>query len=185
MWTWRYSLHASRGIVSLYSTSTRTTMKTKFLILVCLSATLLACDAEDETSPLWGIDYSSENASSFAMGSVDQFISSSKTVYIAKAAGMRCSGGNVFDLSYTFESGDLLELKILKKTLDVNFHFPGDEGENQLLSATFNGEVLNLSESKVTVEPRTEENKFATIAKLQTVDNVLFDGAITRVPLLK
>jgi hypothetical protein len=160
-------------------------MKTKLLILVCLSATLLACDAEDEISPLWGIDYSSENTSSFAMGSVEQFISTTKTVYIAKSAAVRCSGGNVFELSYAFESGDLLKLKILKATVDLNYTFPGIEGENQLLSATFNGEAMNLSESRVTVQPRTEENKFAIITKLQTVDKGVFDGAITRVPLLK
>lgn len=160
-------------------------MKTKLLILVCLSATLLACDAENEISPLWGIDYSSENTSSFAMGSVDQFISSTKTVYIAKAAAVRCAGGNVYDLSYTFESGDYLELKMLKATPDLNYHFPGKEGENQLLSATFNGEAMNLAESKVTIQPRTEENKFATITTLNTIDKGVFDGAISRVPLLK
>lgn len=160
-------------------------MKTKLLIVVCLSATLLACDAEDEISPLWGIDYSSENTSSFAMGSVEQFVSTTKTVYITKTAAVRCSGSNIFQLSYAFESGDVLELKILKATVDFNYNFPGNDGENQLLSATFNGVAMNLAESKVTVQPRTEENKFATITKLQTVDNGIFDGAITRVPLLK
>ncbi len=160
-------------------------MKTKFWILVSLSAILLACGAEDETSPLWGIDYSGENESGFAMGSVDQFISDTKTVYIAKSAAVRCSAGRVFDLTYTFESGDVLILKLSKETLDLNYHYPGQEGANQLLSATFNGSVLNLLESKVTVQPRTAENKFATLTMLHTADKGLFDGAITRVPLLK
>jgi hypothetical protein len=160
-------------------------MKTKTLLLISLSAILLACSAEDETSPLWGIDYSAENASGFAMGSVDQFISNTKTVYTIKAASVRAVGGDVFDLSYTFESGDLMELKIAKNSVDMNYYFPGTTGENQLLSAKFNGETLTLGESTITVQPRTEENKFATTTKLQTIDRGLFDGSITRVPLLK
>ena len=39
--------------------------------------------------------------------------------------------------------------------------------------------------TKVSIQPRTEENKLATIAKIYTVDKGLFDGAIGRVPLLK
>jgi hypothetical protein len=55
-----------------------------------------------------------------------------------------------------------------------------------LLSATLNGEILSLTEeSKVSVQPRTDENKLATLAKLQTSNMGLFDGSIGRVPLLK
>jgi hypothetical protein len=40
-------------------------------------------------------------------------------------------------------------------------------------------------ESSVSVQPRTDENKLVTLAKLQTVNMGLFDGVIGRVPLLK
>ena len=162
-------------------------MKTKLLLLlVSLSAILGACSAEDELrSPLWGIDYSDENSSGFAMGAVEQFIGDSKTTYIVKMANLRCAEGDVYTLLYTFESGDAMELRIAKKTIDYNYTFPANEGGNQLLGVTFNGEMLNLAESKVSIQPRTEENKLATIAKIQTVNKGLFDGAIGRVPLLK
>ena len=161
-------------------------MKTNLLLLVCLSVLLFSCTTEDQKiSPLWGIDFSAENSASFATGTLEQYIGQTKTTYIVKTANLRCTGGDVFALTYMFESGDAMELRIAKRTVDYNYTFPGNVGSNQLLSATLNGIALNLGESKVTVQPRTEENKLATAAKLQTTDKGLFDGAIGRVPLLK
>jgi hypothetical protein len=160
-------------------------MKTPLLLLVSLSVILGACSADDERSPLWGIDFSGENSSGFAMGSVDQFLDETKTTYIVKTANLRCAGGDVYTLLYTFESGEEMAITIVKKTIDYNYIFPGNEGENQLLSVTFNAETLGLAEGKVSIQPRTEENKLSTITKLLTVSNAVFNGAIGRVPLLK
>ena len=161
-------------------------MKTTLLLLVSLSVVLSACSTEDEViSPLWGIDFSAENSSGFATGSVEQFIGQSKTTYIIKTANLRCSGGDVYSLLYTFETGETMELNISKKTIDYFYYFPGAPGSNQLLAAKFNGVALNLDESKVTIQPRTEENKLATSTKLLTLDESLFDGSVGRVPLLK
>lgn len=161
-------------------------MKTIILLLVSLPVILFSCTTEDEViSPLWGIDFSAENSSGFATGSVEQFVGQAKTTYIIKTANLRCSGGDVHTLLYTFESGETMELKITKKTTDFIYYYPGTAASNQLLAATFNGVVLNLGESKVTVQPRTEENKLATVTKLQTTDEGLFDGAVGRVPLLR
>ncbi len=160
-------------------------MKTSLLVLVSLSAVLLACSAEDELSSIWGIDYSAETASAFAMGSVNQYNGESKSIYIVKNASMRCTGGDAFSLHYLFENGETLEIQLVKKTVDYNYTFPGSEGSNLLLSVQFNGEKLNLKESKVTIQPRTAENKLATLTKVYTLDKGVFDGAIGRVPLLK
>lgn len=119
------------------------------------------------------------------MGSVDQYQAATKTSYIVKMASLRSAGDDVFALSYTFESGDALELRIVKRTPGSDYPFPGDEGQNQLLSAVFNGRELDLVDSKVSIQPRTEENKLATATKLQTSAEVVFDGTIGRVPLLK
>ena len=163
-------------------------MKTRLLLLLSVSVVLGACGTEDVTplSPVWGIDFSSENTAGFAMGTVDKFSGESKTTYVVKTANLRCAGDDVYKLQYTFESGDNMVLTLAKRTIDYNFAFPGKSEENQLISVTFNDELLNLSaESKISVQPRTEENKLATITKLQTVGTGLFDGAIGRVPLLK
>ena len=160
-------------------------MKTKLLLLVSLSVFLGACSTEESLSPQWGIDYSSESTSSFAMGSVDQYQAESKTSYIVKMANLRSAGDDIYSLSYTFESGDALELRIVKRVPGSDYTFPGDAEGNQLLSATFNGQSLRLVDSKVSIQPRTEENKLATATKLQTSEEVVFDGTIGRVPLVK
>jgi hypothetical protein len=161
-------------------------MKTKLLILICLSVAMGACTTEEELSPLWGIEYSDENSTGFASGSVSQFIDQSKSTYIAKTGAMREVNTGVFTLSFTFESGESMEIKVIKRTIDQNFYYPGNDGGNQLLSAIFQSELLSLdASSKITIQPRTEENKLATIAKIYTVNNGLFEGAIGRVPLLK
>jgi len=162
-------------------------MKTKLLLLISLSVSIGACSTEEEVlSPLWGIEYSEEHSASFAMGSINQYIGQTKTTYIVKTAQLRNVSANVFTLLYTFDSGEAMELKVVKRTIDHNFWFPGNDGGNQLLSVIFKGELLSLdSDSKVSIQPRTEENKVATIASLYTPNIGLFDGAIGRVPLLK
>lgn len=160
-------------------------MKT-LLRLIVLSVAIGACTAEEDLSPLWGIEYSAENSMGFASGSVNQFIDQTKSTYIAKTASMREVSSGVFMLSYTFESGESMEIKVIKRTIDTNFYYPGNDGGNQVVSAIFQGELLSLdANTKVSIQPRTEENKLATIAKIYTVDKGLFDGAIGRVPLLR
>jgi hypothetical protein len=161
-------------------------MKT-LLLLIGLSVALGACTTEDElASSIWGIEYSDENSAGFASGSVYQFIDQTKSTYVAKTASMREVNNNVFTLSYTFDGGETMDIKIIKRSIDTNFYYPGNEGGNQLLSVIFNGELLSLdTDSKITIQPRTEENKLATIAKINTVDKGVYDGAIGRVPLLK
>jgi hypothetical protein len=162
-------------------------MKTTLLFLVCLSVMLGACGTEDEViSPLWGITYSEANTSGFATGTVDQYVGDTKTTYLIKSAMLRNINADVYVLQYNFESGDVIEIRIAKRTVDRNYTFPGAGGENQLLSATLNGEILQLTtESRISVEPRTGENKVATLPKLLTKNFGVFDGAIGRVPLLK
>ena len=161
-------------------------MKRTLLLLLSLSVFLGACSTEEEkASHQWGIDFSSESTSGYAMGSVDQYKAETKTSYIVKMANLRSAGDDVFALAYTFESGDALELRIVKKSPGSDYFFPGNAGENQLLSATFNGKPLLLVDSRVSIQPRTDENKLATATKLQTSEEVVFDGTIGRVPLLK
>lgn len=162
-------------------------MKTRLMHLICLSVAIVACSPEEEPeSPLWGIEYSDPNSTGFASGSVNQFIDQTKSTYIAKTASLREVGSGVFMLSYTFESGESMDIKVIKRTIDQNFYYPGNDGGNQLVTAIFNGELLSLADNtKLSIQPRTEENKLATLAKIYTVDKGLFDGAIGRVPLLK
>lgn len=161
-------------------------MKTKLLLLICLSVAIGACTTEEDLSPLWGIEYSDENSTGFASGTVNQFIDQTKSTYVAKTASMREVNSGVFMLSFTFESGETMDIKVIKRTIDTNFYYPGNDGGNQIITAIFQGDLLSLdANTKVSIQPRTEENKLAVIGKLYTTDKGLFDGAIGRVPLLK
>lgn len=134
---------------------------------------------------MWGIDFSEESASGFAIGSVDKQNDGTKITYIAKAANLQHVKDDVYLLTYAFQSGDQLQLTITKKTADYNFHFPGTTTENQIIVAMFNGETLDLIDSDVSIQPRTEENKLYTVTNLHTTSTGDFNGSIGRIPLLK
>ena len=87
-------------------------MKTNLLLLVCLSVLVFSCATEDDMISPWGIDFSTENSSGFATGTLEQYIGQAKTTYTIKTANLRCAGGDVFALTYTFESGDVMEVKL-------------------------------------------------------------------------
>jgi len=147
---------------------------------------LFACtEGEERDAPLWGIDYSDASTSGFAIGSVDKQNAGTKTTYIAKAANLQLVKDDIYQLTYAFDSGDQLQITVTKKTADYNYHFPGTASENQIIVALFNGETLDLSESAIAIQPRTEENKFYTVANLHTNNAGDFNGTVGRVPLLK
>lgn len=134
---------------------------------------------------MWGIDFSDEATSGFAIGSVDKQNDGAKITYIAKAANVQHVKDDVYLLTYAFQSGDQLQLTITKKTEDYNYHFPGTTTENQIIVALFNGETLDLTTSNISIQPRTEENKLYTVTNLHTTSFGDFNGTIGRVPLLE
>jgi len=134
---------------------------------------------------MWGIDFSEVASSGFAIGSVDKQNDGSKITYIAKAANVQHVKDDVYLLTYAFQSGDQLQLTITKKTADYNYHFPGTATENQIIVAMFNGETLDLKDSDLSIQPRTEENKLYTVTNLHTTTAGDFNGTIGRVPLLE
>ncbi|WP_160143701.1 hypothetical protein [Chryseolinea soli] len=161
-------------------------MKTRLLLLLSVSVLLFACtEGEDRESPMWGIDFSDEASSGFAIGSVDKQNDGAKITYIAKAANVQHVKDDVYLLTYAFQSGDQLQLTITKKTTDYNYHFPGTTTENQIIVAMFNGETLDLIASDVSIQPRSEENKLYTVTNLHTTSSGDFNGTIGRVPLLE
>jgi outer membrane lipoprotein-sorting protein len=161
-------------------------MKTRFLLLISLSVFLFQCGTDEETkSPVWGVDFSTESAINFAEGSIDQQNAGPKVTYILNAASLRQKEDKFYTVSFTFENGEILQLEITKKTEDFNYHFPGNDSENQLISATFNGSVLELSESAMSIQPRLEENKLEVVANMHTLNAGDFNGTLSRVPLIK
>jgi hypothetical protein len=164
-------------------------MKTKFLFLIGLSTLFFQCSTEEDVtkkSPLWGVEFSEESTASYVQGALEQQNAGPKVTYIANGGALRQTDvEGVYTISFTFENGESLELAITKKTADYNYHFPGVEAENQLISAIFNGDALDLKESAVAIQPHKEENKFHIITNMHTLDAGDFNGTLTRIPLLK
>jgi hypothetical protein len=160
-------------------------MKTKLSLLICLSAVLFQCATEEETkSPLWGIDFSTESATIYAEGAIEQLNGGSKVMYIVNTASLRETEG-LYNISFTFENGESIQLVVTKKTANLDYHYPGTESENQLVSAIFNGSALDLTESSISVQPHLEENKLHIITNVNTLNAGKFNGTLSRVPLVK
>lgn len=164
-------------------------MKTKLLFLITLSTLLFQCSTEEDVtkkSPLWGVEFSEESTATFVQGALEQENAGPKVIYIANAGAVRQTEvDGVYTISFTFENGESLELAVTKKTTDYNYHFPGIESENQLISAVFNGDALDLKESSIAIQPHQEENKFHIITNMHTLNAGDFNGTLTRIPLLK
>jgi hypothetical protein len=162
-------------------------MKTNIVLLISLSVALFQCSTEAEItkSPIWGVDYSAESTTGFAQGSIEQQTDGTKTIYIVSSGELREGEENFYTVSFTFENGGSLQLGIIKKTADYNYHFPGNESANQLVSATFNGKALDLTESSISIQPDLGDNKLHIITKMHTLNVGDLNGMLSRIPLLK
>jgi hypothetical protein len=121
----------------------------------------------------------------YAQGALEQQNSGPKVTYVVHAASLRQSEEDIYNISFTFENGETLQLSITKKTADYNYHFPGTDLENQLISAVFNGNPLDLKASSISIQPDEGENKLHVITNMHTFNAGDFNGTLSRVPLLK
>ncbi len=162
-------------------------MKTKIVLLISLSVILFQCSTEEKIakSPLWGVDFSDESTVAFAQGSIEQYNGGPKIIYIVNEGSLRQAEESLYTISFTCENGESLQLVVTKKTAEYSYHFPGNESENQLVSASFNGTPLDLKESSIDIQPHPEENKLHIITNMHTLNAGDFNGILTRVPLLK
>ncbi len=162
-------------------------MKTKIVLLISLSVILFQCSTEEKIakSPLWGVDYSEESTTAFVQGTIEQQNDGPKTIYIVNEGSLRPDQNDRHTIYLRFENGESLQLLVTKKTMDNNYHFPGQESDNQLLSAVFNGDLLELKESSISIQPRLEENKLHVITNVHTLNAGDFNGTLSRIPLLK
>jgi hypothetical protein len=160
-------------------------MKTRILLLIGLGLILFQCTEENVAkSPLWGVDFSEEATSTFAQGAIEQQNDGPKVVHIVNNGSLRQTEGELYTISFSFENGETLQLTVTKKTSDYNYHFPGSESGNQLVSATFNGNALSLTESSISIQPRQDDNKLNVVTNMHTLDAGDFNGTLTRVPLI-
>jgi hypothetical protein len=159
----------------------------KATIFLLIAVLLIQCNTEEKISKstLWGIDFSDSNTTVFAQGTIEKQNPEVKIVYVVSEGALRQVEDNLYSIDLTFDNGESLKLIVAKKTNDYNFHFPGSDAENQLVTAVFNGATLNLSESAIAIQPELGDNKLNIVTNMHTVDAGDFNGTLTRIPLLQ
>jgi hypothetical protein len=161
-------------------------MKTRILLLISLSVFLYKCTTPVEPqSPIWGVEFSTESAIPLAQGSIEKENAGVQVIYIVNSGYLMEGDGGLNTISFTFENGESMQLIVTKKTANYNCNFPGNETENQIVSAIFNGDTLALKESSISIQPHLEENKLHILTDMHTVAAGDFNGTLTRIPLLK
>jgi len=157
------------------------------LHILAISVFIFGCHHQDTVAPAvnWGINSSGLDKAALATGSIDMQNNGPHVTYdIAAAYVSKVSGANVFKITFKFTSTDSLMLIIAKNTNDYNYHFPASAKENQLLYVVFDRDTLELSESAVSIQPRSQSNTFSTVTNIHTSDHGDFNGTIENVILL-
>jgi len=159
----------------------------KPLRILAISIFIFGCHHHDGVAPVanWGINASSLDKAALATGSIDMQNNGPQVSYdIAAAYVSKVSGDNIFKVTFKFTSSDSLMLIVAKNTNDYNYHSSAGERENQLLYVVFDRDTLELSESAVSIQPRSESNTFSTVTNIHTTDHDDFNGTIENVVLI-
>ena len=142
--------------------------------------------ANKNVSSDWGVHYSTKDNAAHALGSLDKQNSGPKVTYIVDTAYLRhLKQAYTYQVMYKFTTPDSLQLVLVKVTSDYNYHYPKPGTENQLLYAIFNRDTLDLKESALSVQPRSDGGSFTTVINLHTNNAGDFNGTIDKVVLIQ
>lgn len=155
--------------------------------IVLFSILLVGCDNVDgePSSTGWGIIVSPGEGAGRAYGYISLQTTESIGTYLIDSAYVRAIGHGMYQLMYKFTSSDSLQVIVVKRTPDFNFHYPKPDTVNQLLYGLFNADSLALDVSSVAIQPVFESQTFHTVTNLRTIDNGKIYGTVDGVPLIK
>jgi len=159
-------------------------MRFPLLMAVGLIAILSACHDDDDNGSPWGIGQSDPGTALTATGSIDRQ-NPGKTTYTVREAFLVQGDKDSHILRYIFTSNDSLDLIIVKRTQDYNYHSVTAANDNLLASALFNGNALTMgSGAAVSIQPRPSENRFSTVVNVHTAELGDFNGTVEHVPYI-
>lgn len=159
-------------------------MRAGFLAITLCVVFAVACKDDDHEGSYWGIDHVGADAMVGAKGTIDQQNAGPKVTYTVESAYLTTLENGSHLLHYRFTSHDSLELVIGKRSADYNYHSVATSDENILLSVSFNNTPMPLKESDVSIQPRSDENRFHTVVNVHTQDKGDFNGTVNSVPLI-
>ncbi len=158
-------------------------MRFSALLAVGLIVFLTACHDDDDNGSPWGIGQSDPITALTATGSIDRQ-NPGKTTYTVKEAFLVEADNGAHILRYIFTSNDSLDLVVVKRTQDYNYHAVTDASQNVLAYAILNGDTLSLGTgAAVAIQPRPSENRFNTVVNVHTEIGD-FNGTVEHVPYI-
>lgn len=159
-------------------------MRAGFLAITLYVVLAVACSDDDHEGSYWGVDHAGADAIVHAEGTIDQQNAGPKVTYTVESAYLTTLENGTHLLHYRFTSQDSLELLIGKRSADYNYHSDATSDQNVLLSVAFNNSAMALEGSAVSIQPRSDENRFHTVVNVHTLDKGDFNGTINGVPLV-
>ena len=155
------------------------------LVLVLFSLLqLTACDNVDNNADPLGIGFSEPGTALTASGSIDKQNAGPKVTYTVSKASVFPTGNGIYIARYKFTSGDSLDLVVVRRTTDYNYHSDNTAAKNELAHVIFNRDTLELNASAVAIQPLTDQNRFSTVINVHTVTHGDFNGTVLGVPLV-
>jgi hypothetical protein len=143
-----------------------------------------ACENTDNNASPLGIEFSEPAASLTALGAIDQQNAGPKVTYTIDEAFVTPEHNGVYLVRYRFASHDSLDLIIVRRTTDYNYHSDKASAQNELSYAIFNQDTLTLNASAVSIQPRPDENRFSTVVNVHSTQHGDFNGTVNGVPLI-
>jgi hypothetical protein len=155
------------------------------LVLVLFSLLqLAACDNVDNNADPLGIGFSDPRTATTASGSLDQQNAGPKVTYTVAKASVFPTANGIYVLRYNFTSNDSMDLVVVRRTTDYNYHSDNQVAKNSLAQVIFNRDTLQLNASAVAIQPLTDQNRFSTVVNVHTVEKGDFNGTVIGVPLV-
>ncbi|WP_299458354.1 hypothetical protein [uncultured Microscilla sp.] len=148
---------------------------------------LISCKKKETTTPVatnWAISTSDLAEANQANGEITKQNDGPLVKYQVATAYIQPISGNTHVFKLHFTSQDSLTCYVEKLTQDFNYHSDATSGQNKLTMVVFNQDTLQLKSSAISIQPRTDQNKFHTVSNLHSQSKGDYNGTVNEVPLI-
>ncbi|WP_157558643.1 hypothetical protein [Microscilla marina] len=158
-------------------------MPTILLTMLCW----VSCKKKETAAPTttnWTISASDLAEANQANGDITKQNDGPLVKYQVSTAYIQPLSGNTHVFKLYFTSQDSLTCYVEKLTQDFNYHSDAASGQNKLAMVVFNQDTLQLKSSAISIQPRTDQNKFHTVSNLHSQSKGDYNGTVNEVPLI-
>ena len=161
-------------------------LRTILLLTVCV--VINTCSDEAIENPtVFSIESSLYETSSWAEGGLihQNYRGTAKYLSVNNAYLTATENEGSYLLYLNFVA-DSLEIKIVKRTMDLNYHFLPDSSltSNEIELIKHNGTDLALSSAALSLQPVLGENTLTAVINIQSENLGDFNGTVENIPLI-